>query len=229
MRQRTPETSEDDLTSSPARNGAEVDTSKPMLRQDTNLLLTSIGANNPVNQLAAESKNVRVGQSEGASNITPSEVPPISLASPSSEQSSPTSLKLLSGSPAEWRQSLMEALGDRIQVGIGQRSEQATIRLDPPMLGSVEITIRHQAGTLQVQLSASNGEVTRQLQHISDGLRQELSQRQFTGVSVQVGNHQSDRDGRERQQYLAQTDEVPLRAWDDANTAGSSKFSLNTN
>jgi flagellar hook-length control protein FliK len=86
-------------------------------------------------------------------------------------------VKLPPQSPEQWRQPLTEALGDRLQLQLGRNSEQATIRLDPPMLGSIEISIRHEAGSLQVQLSASNGEVLRQLHGIGDSLRQDLSQR----------------------------------------------------
>ncbi|HAT33682.1 MAG TPA: flagellar hook-length control protein FliK, partial [Janthinobacterium sp.] len=54
----------------------------------------------------------------------------------------------------------------RIQLQVTRNSEQAVIRLDPPMLGRIDISIRHADGALQVTLSASNGEVLRQLQGI---------------------------------------------------------------
>lgn len=97
-----------------------------------------------------------------------------------------TKLKLPAGAPEQWRSSLVEALGERIQIAVGKHSEHAVIRLDPPMMGSIEIVVRHQAGNLQVQLSATNNEVVRQLQSIGDTLRQDLLQNQYTGVSVQV-------------------------------------------
>lgn len=124
---------------------------------------------------------------------------PVSTAVPESSVSNPAPvLKLPAGTPEQWRRPLMEALGDRIQVEVGKHSEQAVIRLDPPMLGSVEIAIRHQAGVLQVQLSASHDEVVRQLQHIGDSLRQDLSRNQYTDVSVQVFAGSRDGDGRQR-------------------------------
>jgi flagellar hook-length control protein FliK len=64
--------------------------------------------------------------------------------------------------------------------------EQAVIRLEPPQLGRIDIAIRHSAGTLEVNISATNGEVLRQLQAVSDNLRGDLSQRQFTEVAVSV-------------------------------------------
>lgn len=107
-----------------------------------------------------------------------------------------TVLPLPDTQPRQWQQPLMQALGDRLQLQIAARSEQAVIRLDPPLLGRVEIAIQHQAGDLQVRLSASHPEVTRQLQHISDGLRQELAQRQTGEVTVQVSQRAlSDQGG----------------------------------
>lgn len=96
---------------------------------------------------------------------------------------SPLALK---GQPRQWQQPLLQALGDRLQLQIAGRSEQAVIRLDPPLLGQIEIAIRQQAGALQVRLQASHGEVNRQLQQISDGLRQDLVQRHSGEVTVLV-------------------------------------------
>ncbi len=104
-------------------------------------------------------------------------------------------VKLPADAPAQWRQPLTEALGDRLQVQLNRGSEQAVIRLDPPMLGRIDISIRHEAGALMVHLSASNGEVLRQLHGIGDTLRQDLSQRQQGDVTVSVsGASDSSRD-----------------------------------
>jgi len=102
----------------------------------------------------------------------------------------------LKGEPRQWQQPLMQALGDRLQLQIAGRSEQAVIKLSPPLLGQVEIAIRQQAGELQVRMSASHGEVARQLQHVSESLRQDLVQRHSGEVTVQVS--QTARDGEAR-------------------------------
>ncbi|MEF7615613.1 flagellar hook-length control protein FliK [Aquincola sp. MAHUQ-54] len=117
--------------------------------------------------------------------------------------------------PAE-SQPLLQALGDRVRVQIAQRSEHAVIRLDPPMMGSVEIVLRHEAGALHVQLTASNPDVQRQLQHISDALRQDLSQRQYTDVSVNVAAQPGDADGRRRQGHGSEPEERPGQALAEA-------------
>lgn len=141
----------------------------------------------------------------------------------------------LSGPPTAWRQTLQEALGERLQLQVGKNAEQAVIRLEPPMLGRVEIAIRHSAGSLEVHISATNGEVLRQLQSVSEGLRNDLAQRQFTDVAVNVA--QAPRgasaapmfaggEGRGRQQDGRQQEQNPGEALAEANT-GHSPFSLN--
>jgi len=130
-----------------------------------------------------------------------------------------SAVKLPATQPEQWRQPLMEALGERIRVSVGKHSEQAVIRLDPPMLGSVEIILRHQGGALQVQLSASHDEVVRQLQQIGDSLRQDLTRNQYTDVSVQV--FAGSRDGDGRQHADGRPDErQPGRALADAEDDG---------
>lgn len=122
---------------------------------------------------------------------------------------------------------LLQALGERLQVQIAQRSEHAVIRLDPQAMGSVEIVLRHEAGALQVQLSASHPDVQRQLQSISDALRQDLSQRQYTDVSVNVAAQPGDADGRRRQGGQPQAEERPGRALAEAERGASgSPFSM---
>ena len=139
----------------------------------------------------------------------------------------------LAGPPTAWRQSLQEALGDRMQLQVGKGIEQAVIRLEPPQLGRIDIAIRHSGGALEVNISATNGEVLRQLQHVSDNLRSDLSQRQFTEVAVTVAPAPKNgaapfgdpQQGRGRQQGREQDDNQPGRALAEAGN-NSSAFSL---
>ena len=118
---------------------------------------------------------------------------------------------VLKGEARQWQQPLLQALGDRLQLQIAGRSEQAVIRLSPPMLGQVEIAIRQQAGELQVRLTASHGEVTRQLQQVSDTLRQDLVQRHSGEVTVQVsaaGRESESRFGTAREGQAQQQEQA---------------------
>ncbi len=147
---------------------------------------------------------------------------------PAADAAPDPAIKLPAGSPEQWRRPLLEALGDRIRVEIAKRGEHAVIRLDPPMMGHIEIVIRHEAGALQIQLGASNGEVLRQLQNISDSLRQDLAQRQYTDISVQVFAGSSDADGRRRSD-APPAEEVPGQALAEAEAGqASASFVLAT-
>jgi flagellar hook-length control protein FliK len=151
---------------------------------------------------------------------------------PAASAPAPDTVKL-AGPPTAWRQSLQEALGDRMNVQVGKGIEQAVIRLEPPQLGRIDIAIRHSAGTLEVNISATNGEVLRQLQTVSDNLRSDLSQRQFTEVAVTVTPAPKNgaapfgdpQQGRGRQQGREQEDQQPGRALAEADN-NSSAFSL---
>lgn len=107
-----------------------------------------------------------------------------------------------SGTATRTPQALVDALGERIEWQLKTGSERAVIRLDPPMQGQLEITIRRDGGAIQVHLSATHGDVVKQLQTISDTLRQDLAGRQTGEVVVVVSQHNPggrDGDGRGRQ------------------------------
>ena len=136
---------------------------------------------------------------------------------------------------AMWWMKSQEALGERLQLQVGKNAEQAVIRLEPPMLGKVEIAIRHSAGSLEVHISATHGEVLRQLQSVSENLRNDLAQRQFSDVSVNVAPAPraangapmfAGGEGRGRQQDGRQQEQDPGNALAEANT-GNAPFSLN--
>ena len=130
----------------------------------------------------------------------------------------------LEGAPQQWQQPLREALGERLQTQVGRNAEHALIRLDPPQLGRIEIAISHNAGALQVHLSASHGEVLRQLHEIGDGMRQQLSRQAYTEVAVTVaatprgaaGQPFGDGGGRQRHPGRQGEDAEPGRALTDA-------------
>jgi flagellar hook-length control protein FliK len=124
------------------------------------------------------------------------------------------------------KQPLAALLGERLHVEIRQNSEHAVIRLDPPTMGTIEITIRHEAGVVQVQLRASHPEVTRQLHAINEALRQDLSQRQYADVSVSVSDHSRDTDGRQRQRQAAAFHDEPGRALSTADGQSTAAFAL---
>ena len=136
----------------------------------------------------------------------------------------------LNGPAQQWQEPLREAMGERLQTQIGRNSEHATIRLEPPMLGRIDISIRHAAGALQVNVTASNPEVLRQLQSIGETMRSDLAQRQYTDVAVNISATPrspaaqafAEGDARGQRQPGRQNDDAePGRALSDGNTAAA--------
>ncbi|MDQ1816172.1 flagellar hook-length control protein FliK [Massilia sp. CCM 9210] len=138
----------------------------------------------------------------------------------------------LPANPADWQQPLRDALGERLQLQLGRNIDQAVIRLDPPQLGRIEIAIRHAAGgALEVNISATHSEVRRQLNSVSDAMRSDLAQRQFSDVAVTItatprsGAAFGEQQGRQRQPERDSNDNDPGRALAEAGHP-SATFSL---
>ncbi|MEH8016677.1 flagellar hook-length control protein FliK [Rheinheimera muenzenbergensis] len=78
---------------------------------------------------------------------------------------------------SQWGQKLMHLLSDKINLQLGQQIQRAQIRLDPPQLGLIELTVSLDAERTSVQLYASNSQMRDAMQQNLDQLRQQLSQR----------------------------------------------------
>lgn len=157
---------------------------------------------------------IRAGAGVHAQGLATSAVSPLdslpapSLASPAAvpvaaaggEPSAPRLERTLTlATPqARWGEQMLHALRETVQVQVQQRFQQATIRLDPPELGSLEIFISHEQGRLSVQISAAQGDVARLLQHTSERLRQELVEQNTLQVSVQISSDAQGHSGREQ-------------------------------
>lgn len=113
---------------------------------------------------------------------------------------------------SKWGEQMLTALRDSVELQMQQKSQTATIRLDPPELGSLEILLSHDSGRLNVQISAAQGDVARLLQQTSDRLRQELVGQNFLQVNVQVGSDtqsgQQGRHGHQRGPWGAPQDDL---------------------
>lgn len=137
------------------------------------------------NTAAAASQDAGTDAQPVQAGTTPAAAPVMGAVAAAPAQPAADTVKL-AGPPTAWRQTLQETLGDRLHVQVGNNVQQATISIEPPQLGRIDIAIRHSAGTLEVNISATNGEVLRQLQTVGDNLRNDLSQRQYTEVAVTV-------------------------------------------
>jgi len=138
-------------------------------------------------------------------------------------------VRLPNGDPSQWRQTLGEALGERIVLQREKGVDQASIRLDPPSMGQIEISIRHEGGILKVSIAATHTEVLNQLRGVGEALRQDLEQKHWGDVSVQVsqsGARLSGDDGRSGNGGREQSRRDPGRALADGDGDASAGFHL---
>lgn len=104
-------------------------------------------------------------------------------------------LKLGAAEP-KWGEQMLNAVRKSIDVQIRQGVQNASIRLDPPELGRLDISVTNENGRLSIQISAANGDVARLLHQTSERLRQELVAENFVHVDVQVASdNQQGREG----------------------------------
>lgn len=103
----------------------------------------------------------------------------------------------LEGSDSQRGEQMLHALRNNVQLQLHNKQQIATIRLDPPELGSLEIQVSQESGRISVQINAAQADTLRLLQLTSDRLRHELLTQQFDQVNVQVaGEGQSGQQSR---------------------------------
>ncbi|VXC27388.1 putative Flagellar hook-length control protein [Pseudomonas sp. 8AS] len=139
-------------------------------------------------------------------------------ADPASALSRPAALEQrlqLQGPEAKWGEQMLNALRDSVELQLKQNKQQATIRLDPAELGSLEIRLNQEGGRLQIHINAAQGDVARLLQQTSERLRQDLIGQHFVQVDVQVGadSQSGQRQAREGASLFAE--EAPRAALDE--------------
>ncbi len=121
---------------------------------------------------------------------------------PSAATLAPAALQnqlVVDSSHSGWGQQLVNSLGERVHLQASQQLQQATIRLDPPELGRLEVTVRQEHDRLSVQISTSNSALRDALQETREQLRQILIPEYGAGVEVEI-NYSGD----SRQQTQAQ-------------------------
>ncbi|EKN3458518.1 flagellar hook-length control protein FliK [Yersinia enterocolitica] len=111
----------------------------------------------------------------------------------------------LADNQKEWSQQLRHVLGERLQMQVENKMQHATIRLDPPDMGKIDISLHMEGGKLQVHINASQGDVYRALQQTSAELRQILMGQNSGAVEVQISAH-SQQQQRQQQNHPQQAD-----------------------
>ncbi|WP_404839569.1 flagellar hook-length control protein FliK [Aeromonas media] len=93
----------------------------------------------------------------------------------------------LSDNQTQWGQQLVDVLKDKLELQVNQGIKQAHIRLDPPELGRLELTVRVEGDRLSVQLNVTNPAVREAMIQSMERLRMSLAPQHAGGVEVNVG------------------------------------------
>ncbi|MGY3866786.1 flagellar hook-length control protein FliK [Aeromonas bivalvium] len=109
----------------------------------------------------------------------------------------------LADNPAQWGQQLVEVLRDKVEMQVNHQIKQAHIRLDPPELGRLELTVRMEGDKLSVQLNAASPAVRDALIQSMERLRMSLAPHHAGGVEVNVGQ-----GGEQERRQAWQQDEI---------------------
>ncbi|MGF1739289.1 flagellar hook-length control protein FliK [Photobacterium satsumensis] len=86
----------------------------------------------------------------------------------------------------QWGQQLVSVLKERVQMHLNQDVQHARIRLDPPHLGSLELSVKMENNKVQVHISAADPALREAAQQGAERLRAELEGKQLAGAMVDV-------------------------------------------
>ncbi|TVO32279.1 flagellar hook-length control protein FliK [Vibrio algivorus] len=110
---------------------------------------------------------------------------------------------------SELGQKLTNILADKISVQLSAKNQVATVRLDPPDLGKIDLTIKVENDKLQVQINASNHTTRESLNLTADRLRHELMGQNFLNVDVSI---QQENSGSSAHEKFASNEEVSIQS-----------------
>ncbi len=103
--------------------------------------------------------------------------------------------------PVRFGQRLLSLLSDKVDVQLGLGVNRAVIRLDPPALGSIDLSIQLEGEKLTVQLNSSNGQLKEAMQQGLELLRSNLQHKlgADTQIELRMGPDNQSQQQRERQ------------------------------
>lgn len=89
-----------------------------------------------------------------------------------------------------------EEMGQRIRWMVGNNIQSATLKLNPPQLGPVDVRISMQNDQMSIVFTAHHALVREALEDSAPRLRELMNEKGFDSVNVDVSEDSSSRDGR---------------------------------
>jgi len=114
---------------------------------------------------------------------------------------------------AEWG----DGLGERVNWMINQKQNSATIRLDPPMLGKLDVQVKIVDDATTITIQTQHAQTRELIETASVRLRDHLQENGFQNVNVDVSQRQDQQQGRAQNAVPEHTDEQQ-EAWREADT-----------
>lgn len=108
-----------------------------------------------------------------------------------------------------WGQRLVQMLSDKIDLQLGLNVNKAMIRLDPPSLGSIELSVQLDGDRLTVQMHSSNAQLRDAMGQGLEQLRASLQQKLGADVQIEL-RMGSDSSSQQQQQKASQQPEQQL-------------------
>lgn len=99
---------------------------------------------------------------------------------------------------AQQAQEMLTPLREQLRFQIDQKIKQAELRLDPPSLGKVELSIRLDGDRLHIQMHAANAHVRDSLLMGLDRLREELTMDHGGQIELDIGQGEKHEQQDER-------------------------------
>ncbi|MBM7071519.1 flagellar hook-length control protein FliK [Shewanella sp. 202IG2-18] len=160
------------------------------------------------NQLHIQSIVSELSNIENASSQV-SSIHSQAMASAKSSQWGPIPINTAQALPHQSQQ-LMGPLREQVRFQIDQNVKQAEIRLDPPELGKLDMSVKLDGDRLQIQLNAATAQVRDALQAGIERLRSDLALDHGGQVDVNIsyGEHESEQHQAEDVQIIASFDEA---------------------
>ncbi|MGL4930491.1 MAG: flagellar hook-length control protein FliK [Plesiomonas sp.] len=181
-------------------NGANLEPSRPQIAavaaqlHDSDLSALA----NALSDKTLSAPVVAVSQ-QGLNAITEKPAPAAAMPTRADAMSTPSPTLSLDINKPQWGDALIEQLRQRIQVQSGNKLQHAQIRLDPPELGKLEISLRMEGDKLSVQFTAAHPQLREALLAGSDRLRQDFSQSQMNLIDVSVSGGQPQHGNQQQQ------------------------------